>query len=91
MPVKATAQNCLAITPSHTPLAQSSHMAMPKVDAAGMSPVPLYCKVTWHRGMWVSGELGTIILSMACMHVEYLKAILLNMKKYIFKNLFQEP
>lgn len=46
MPVKASAQNDLTITSSHIPLALASHMATPKVNAAGTSSMPLSCKVT---------------------------------------------
>lgn len=95
MPIKASAQNRLAITSSHIPLAPAGHTATPKVNAAGMSPVPLYCEVTRQRGMQVSEELGATILSSACLPaclpVEYLKVTLLDIKKNISKNLLQEP
>lgn len=94
MPIKTSVQNDLTITPSHTSLDQASHMATPTVNAEGMCPMPLYCKMTWRRGTQVSDELGAIILSIACVHVEYLKVILFNMRKNVFlqkKNLLQEP
>lgn len=92
MPVEASAQNRLAITSSHIPLAQAGHTATPKVNAAGMSPVPLYCEVTRQRGTQVSGELGAAILSTACTHAcGIFKVTLLDIKKNISKNLLQEP
>lgn len=42
----ASAQKCLSTTSSHIPLAQAGHRATPKVNAAGMSAIPLCGKVT---------------------------------------------
>ena len=78
---------CLSVTSSHISLAQASHMATPRVNAAGLAAMPFYSKVTWQRGMRVSEALGARILSTGCMHVKYLSDSVQDGKNVFFLNL----
>lgn len=82
---------CPSITFSHISLAEASHMATPRVNAAGMAAMPLYSEVTWQGGTRVSEALGARILCTRCMHVKYLSNSVQDGKNVFLKSLLWEP